>query len=233
MSTQELKRKNPDAVPGTGDAPIAYWSPRNAAERILFHLKMHGDATAAALGKAMGTSGEAARQQLVRLADDELVECWSLSKGVGRPAQFWRLTEKGQSRFPDTHAALTVELLSIVGDAFGPDALSKIIDTREERTRSSYRAAMAGARTLGERVARLTSLRSAEGYMASFEPDGAGGYTLYENHCPICAAATACQNFCRAELAVFSDVLGPDALVEREDHILAGARRCAYRISPV
>lgn len=212
-------------------APIAYWSPRNAGERILFHLKMHGDATAAALGKALGTSGEAARQQLVRLSDDGLVECWSQSRGVGRPAQFWRLTAKGQSRFPDTHAALTVELLGIVGDAFGPDALSTIIDTREERTKTAYRAAMEGASSLGERVARLADLRSLEGYMADWETDGEGGYKLYENHCPICAAATACQNFCRAELAVFQDVLGPEAEVVREDHIVAGARRCAYRIS--
>jgi predicted ArsR family transcriptional regulator len=52
-----------------------------------------------------------------------------------------------------------------------------------------------------------------------------------ENHCPICAAATLCQSFCRSELEIFQDVLGPGARVERTDHILAGARRCAYRIS--
>jgi predicted ArsR family transcriptional regulator len=51
-----------------------------------------------------------------------------------------------------------------------------------------------------------------------------------ENHCPICAAAAACQGLCRSELAVFRAVLGADVTVERIDHILAGARRCAYRI---
>lgn len=220
--------------PATEPAAISQgWNPRNAAERILFHLKMHGEKTAAELGRALGTSGEAARQQLVRLAEDGLVECWSQSRGVGRPSQFWRLTAQGQARFPDTHAALTVELLGIVGDAFGPDALSRIIETREERTKALYRAGMADTHSLGERVARLADLRSTEGYMADWEADGEGGYMLYENHCPICAAATACQNFCRAELAVFRDVLGPDASVERTDHIVKGARRCAYRISPV
>jgi predicted ArsR family transcriptional regulator len=53
---------------------------------------------------------------------------------------------------------------------------------------------------------------------------------LVENHCPICAAARACQNFCRSELDVFRRVLGPDVQVERVEHQLAGARRCAYRI---
>lgn len=209
------------------------WTPRNAAERVLFHLKMHGDQTAAALGKALGTSGEAARQQLVRLADEGVVESWSQSQGVGRPSQFWRLSAKGQARFPDTHAALTVELLGLLGEQLGPDAVSRIIDAREDRTKMAYHAAMQGADSLGERVAKLAELRSREGYMAAWEADGAGGYRLFENHCPICAAATACQNFCRAELAVFRDVLGPGASVVREDHIVMGARRCAYRIAPV
>ncbi|MGH2578525.1 MAG: MarR family transcriptional regulator, partial [Actinomycetota bacterium] len=44
--------------------------------------------------------------------------------------------------------------------------------------------------------------------------------------------ARACQGFCRSELEVFRDVLGPGVEVERVEHILAGARRCAYRITP-
>lgn len=211
--------------------PIAPWTPRSPAERILFALKMHGDQTAAHLGRTMGTSGEAARQQLVRLAEDGLVECWSQAKGVGRPSQFWKLTEKGQSRFPDTHAALTTDILDMIRSELGEGVLETLIDKRESRTRAHYLAQMGDAKTLGDRVQRLADLRSLEGYMADFEAIE-DGYMLYENHCPICAAATACQNFCRAELAVFRDVMGAGVRVEREDHIVAGARRCAYRITP-
>jgi predicted ArsR family transcriptional regulator len=63
---------------------------------------------------------------------------------------------------------------------------------------------------------------------AQAQPDGS--VLLVENHCPICAAARACQQFCRSELEVFRRVLGEDCSVEREEHQLAGARRCAYRI---
>jgi predicted ArsR family transcriptional regulator len=58
-----------------------------------------------------------------------------------------------------------------------------------------------------------------------------GSWILAENHCPICAAARNCQGFCRSELSVFRAVLGPEVTVERVEHILAGARRCAYRIA--
>ena len=47
------------------------------------------------------------------------------------------------------------------------------------------------------------------------------------------AAARACQNFCRSELAVFQRVMGQDCTVERSEHLLAGARRCVYVIKPV
>jgi len=40
----------------------------------------------------------------------------------------------------------------------------------------------------------------------------------------------AIQGLCRSELALFRAVLGPGVEVERTEHILAGARRCAYRI---
>ena len=66
--------------------------------------------------------------------------------------------------------------------------------------------------------------------MAESRKEGRG-FLLVENHCPICVAATACQGFCRTELDTFRDVLGPDVSVERTEHIIAGDRRCVYRIS--
>jgi predicted ArsR family transcriptional regulator len=67
--------------------------------------------------------------------------------------------------------------------------------------------------------------------MAEVLPDGPASFLLVENHCPICAAATACQGFCATEIDLFRAVLGPDVSVERVEHILAGDRRCAYRVS--
>jgi len=193
-------------------------------------LKMRGSLSAAALGDLLGTSGEAARQQLVRLAEEGLVEARSAASGVGRPSQLWSLTPAAQSRFPDTHAALTVQLLDIVRSQLGDAALDTIIAVREAETRLAYETALAPAPDLKARVAALADLRSQEGYMAAWTEQPDGSLLLVENHCPICAAATACQGFCRAELDVFRDVLGPDVAVERHDHIVSGGRRCSYSI---
>ena len=76
---------------------------------------------------------------------------------------------------------------------------------------------------------RRARIRTEEGYLCEAKRDGAD-FLLMENHCPVCEAARACTGLCRQELELFRTTLGPGVTVEREDHILAGARRCAYRV---
>lgn len=204
---------------------------RPAADRFLVLLKTRGPQTTADLAKAMGVTGEAARQQLARLAADGLVVPTVAPRGVGRPAHLWELTEAGNARFPDAHGELTVQLIRSIRTHLGEHALDRLIDARAIETTTAYAAALEDATDLGKRVARLAEIRSREGYMAESRKEGRA-YILVENHCPICAAATVCQGFCRAELDTFREVLGPDVTVERTEHIVAGDRRCAYRILP-
>jgi predicted ArsR family transcriptional regulator len=203
---------------------------RPAADRFLVLLKTRGPQTAADLGKAAGVTGEAARQQLIRLAADGLVVATTEPRGIGRPAQVWSLTEAGNARFPDAHAELTAQLIRSIRTQFGEAALDRLIESRSSEFKAAYAAALEGSADLGERVSRLAEARTREGYMAESSPEGKG-YVLVENHCPICVAATACQGFCRAELDTFREVLGPNASVERIEHIVQGDRRCAYRIA--
>ncbi|WP_256994615.1 helix-turn-helix transcriptional regulator [Pseudomonas tolaasii] len=200
----------------------------SAADRVLHLLKTRGPQLASDMGAFLGTSGEAARQQLVKLAASGLVNASSEVRGVGRPTQVWQLTAAGHARFPDTHSELTMQLLQTVRDTFGEEAIERLIDVRERQTQALYEREMGGIPDLKGRVERLAALRSREGYMAEWSEQPDGALILVENHCPICAAATACQGFCRAELQVFEQVLR--AKVERVEHIQLGARRCAYRV---
>ncbi len=201
------------------------------ADDILFLLKTRGPSPTLNIAERLGVSRQAARVQLEKLASDGLVEHINERAGVGRPRRCWSLSAAGNSRFPDTHAQMTVELIGAVRQEFGAEGLDRLIARREGATAEAYRRAMAGVSTLEERLSHLAELRVAEGYMARWSPDGDGGYLLVEDHCPICAAAAACQGFCRSELELFRMLLAP-ARVERTEHALAGARRCAYQVTP-
>jgi predicted ArsR family transcriptional regulator len=203
-----------------------------SADRLLYVLKATGAQTAATLAKRLGITATAVRQMLAKHTEDELVSFEDRRTSVGRPKRHWRLSDKGHGRFPDSHAGLTLELLNATEAIFGADGLERLISHRETQTLTTYRERLADAGTLAERVKRLAKMRTAEGYMAEARREG-DGMLLIENHCPICAAAQRCQSLCRSELQVFQAALGPGVVVERLDHIISGARRCAYRIRPI
>ncbi len=138
------------------------------------------------------------------------------------------MTEAGNARFPDTHAQLTIKLIGSVRQLFGEAGLDKLITQREEESRSAY-ALACSAPDLPTRLQQLAAVRDEEGYMARVEADGED-WLLIEDHCPICAAARTCQGFCRSELQLFQEVVGPNASIVREQHVLANAMRCVYRI---
>ncbi|WP_281683866.1 helix-turn-helix transcriptional regulator [Thalassobaculum salexigens] len=200
-------------------------------DRILFRLKTRGPESIADLSAAFGVTSEAVRQLLVKLEADGLVAFEDQRVGRGRPRRLWRLTATGHARFPDRHSDLSVALLDAIREEFGDAGLDRLIARRETEQRQIYVQATAGAGSLEQRVARLADLRDREGYMAEWRREEDGSLLLIENHCPICAAAAACQNLCRSELSVFREALGRDAVVERVDHVLAGGRRCAYRVT--
>jgi predicted ArsR family transcriptional regulator len=110
--------------------------------------------------------------------------------------------------------------------------MEKLISHREETAMANYRLALADRYGVEEKLATLAQIRTDEGYMAAVERDG-DIYWLLENHCPICAAATKCANFCRSELQMFQTLLQEVATVSREEHIIEGARRCTYKVTPV
>lgn len=205
----------------------------NTPERILLQLKLRGAQTAQVLADGLGLTSMGVRRHLEQALAKGLVDTQDSGGKVGRPVRRWRLSEAGHARFPDRHAELTVDLIGQVQALFGPEAMERLIAAREQASEALYRSRIdegGAAAPLAARVAALAAVRDEEGYMAEAEVQPDGSIVLVENHCPICAAARLCQDFCRSELQVFQRVLGPDVKVVRIEHQLGGARRCAYAI---
>ena len=200
-------------------------------ERLLYQLKSRGPQPAATLAAAVAITPMGAHKQLQSLQAQGLVDSHDEADGPGRPKRKWTLTAAGHARFPDRHGDLAVQLLQHAATVLGPEALERLLLAREQAQQAEYDAALAGVASLGARVKRLAALRSREGYMARVEKQGPG-WLLVEDHCPICAAAAACQGLCRSELQIFRRCLGEGVHVERVEHVLAGARRCAYLVTP-
>ena len=201
---------------------------KSTSDRVLFHLKSRGAASAQDIADTFGLTHMGAHKALQGLACAGLAECEDVAEGRGRPKHLYRLTEAGHERFPDRHAELTVELLDTIRKVFGEDGLEQLVSAREHEQRARY--AELEDLPLEVKAEKLAEMRAREGYMARVETTAAGDLMLIEDHCPICAAAKSCRGFCRSELEIFQSVLGPEAEVSREEHALSGGRRCTYRI---
>lgn len=200
--------------------------------RAIVHLlKQTGGLDSTALSDRLGVTAMAVRQHLYALQAEQLVTYIEQPRAMGRPAKLWQLTPAADKFFPDGYAELTLSLIQSVTEAFGDEGLEKLLDIRSRQQIATYQGQISTEASLSEQLASLVALRTEEGYMAEVEALPDGSFLLIENHCPICAAATACTGLCDRELEIFQTLFGPDATVERTEHLIAGERRCAYRVS--
>lgn len=201
------------------------------SEKILSLLKVEGALTAKVLASELGLTTMGVRQHLQALEDDGDIRFEDKKAVRGRPTRYWSLTTQSNSHFSDRHEELTVQLIDSVKVIFGDEGLEQLIAHREQASFLLYSDRLASKPDLLGKLEALAELRSEEGYMATVVVDDKAVYWLMENHCPICAAASKCLNFCRSELNLFQTLLAPYATVEREEHIVEGARRCAYKVT--
>ncbi len=189
--------------------------------------------SAGTLASHLDITEVAVRQHLIRLRGNRLANYHEPRTGVGRPARIWSLTSRGNDEFPDSHGDLTAALLRCVRNVFGASGLKKLIRAHRQEATAKYRSCMETDSSTEERLVVLAEQRTADGFMAEWENNGAGRYQFIENHCPINAAARACDGLCASELEMFQDILGRTVKVERTSHLLSGADRCSYRVTIV
>jgi predicted ArsR family transcriptional regulator len=205
---------------------------RKTRRAIVRLLKTDGPLGSAQLAERLGLTAMAVRLHLYALQGEGLVTAEDRPVPVGRPAKFWRLTPEADRHFPEAYAELSVALIGAMQETFGDEGLNRVLASRCARQQTDYVKRIRPADPLEKKLGELARVRTEEGYMAEVRPEEGGGFLLVENHCPICAAANACQGFCSTELDLFRSVLGPGVEVERVEHIVAGDRRCAYRVTP-
>ncbi len=211
------------------DQPAESTNVRTRRE-IVKLLKQEGAMDAEAIASRFNITAMAVRQHLYTLQNEGLVTYQEESRPMGRPAKLWQLTPAADRFFPDRYAELTLEIINSMKQAFGEEGLDRLLEVRTRQQVQAYQAIIPRKASLKRRLEALSEQRTEEGYMAEVQAQADGTFLLFEKHCPICAVATTCTGLCRMELDIFQAALGEDVSIERIEHILAGDRRCVYRV---
>jgi DeoR family suf operon transcriptional repressor len=201
---------------------------------VLYALRRRGQATVDELAEQLGMTHSGARQHLNALIEEGLVDTNAHEPDEPRPGRRtigYSTTAAADTLFPKAYGELTNELLGYVGDV-DPGLLDTIFARRREHRVENGRARLDPIPTLEGKVTELARILDEDGYFASAESVAPGVFHLVEHNCAIWAVAQRYGHACASEIDFIKTVL-PGTEVVRVEHMVAGARRCAYEIRAV
>ncbi|MGF1429581.1 helix-turn-helix transcriptional regulator [Kitasatospora sp. LaBMicrA B282] len=196
---------------------------RATRDRVARSILDHGPSSAADLANRLGLTAAAVRRHLDGLVAAGLVESREQrvygSRGRGRPAKVFALTESGRDAFYQAYDQLAADALRWIAEASGggeagAEAVAAFARARFARQGQKYLDALEQA-TADQRTEALAQALSADGYAATVRrvPSAAAakapaGAQLCQHHCPVAHIAEQFPQLCEAETEVFSQLLG-------------------------
>ncbi len=193
----ELQQRSPEA-----DAPT-----RERVARTILEL---GPSTAAALAERLDLTPAAVRRHLDHMIADGAVEAREPrtygSRGRGRPARLFAITEAGRDRFDQQYDDLAVDALRFLEETGGDAAVMAFARKRVAGIEDRYDEIAAAEPGLEASEALARALTQG-GYAASVR-QGPVGEQLCQQHCPVSHVAHEFPQLCEAETEVISKVLG-------------------------
>jgi len=203
---------------GVAPSPTQRW--------VLASLKRLGEATADELADELQMSASGVRQHLGALRSAGLVDARQERGRRGRPADRYRATTRTEPMFGGTDD-LSIELLAHVQEE-DPELVTRVFDRRRQQLVDDALADVDGT-TVEDRIAQVTDLMDAQGYLTDFEQVADRHYRINLHNCAIWNVASRFHQACTSELEFLQGLL-PDTTVERVTHKTAGAHTCAYDV---
>jgi predicted ArsR family transcriptional regulator len=179
--------------------------------RVASSILEHGPSTAAELAQRLGLTPAAIRRHLDVLLTSGHLEARERrvygSRGRGRPAKVFVLTDAGRSVFYTAYDTLAVDALEFLAASSGSDAVALFAESRMARSEERYRTRISNAPANTTPTQALAAALSEDGYVASTLPS-ATGEQLCQHHCPVAHVAERFPQICEVETAAFSRLLG-------------------------
>jgi predicted ArsR family transcriptional regulator len=201
---------------------------RDAVARLVLE---RGPQSAAALAQTLGLSAAAIRRHLDALVADGLLTEReprpTPTRGRGRPARVYALTDAGRAAFPHGYDDLATTALRYLRDTGGERAVAGFAEHRASALAEAVHPSVDPRADVTARAEALAASLSANGYAASTEKASAG-VQICQHHCPVAHVAAEFPQLCEAETRAFERVLG--TYVQRLATIAHGDGVCTTHV---
>ncbi len=179
-------------------------------ERVVRSILVDGASTAVALAERLDLTPAAVRRHLDALLEEGMIAAREprsgATRGRGRPAKVFALTEAGRDHFDQQYDDLAVQALRFLAETGGDDAVREFANRRVAFIEERFDATLADNPHLSPTEA-LAQIFTDEGYAASVR-DLPVGAQLCQQHCPVSHVAHEFPQLCEAETEAIGRVLG-------------------------
>ncbi|MCW2793012.1 MAG: transcriptional regulator, partial [Nocardioides sp.] len=191
-----------EARPGAHDQPTR--------QRVVRSILVEGPSTAAALAERLDLTPAAVRRHLDQLLEEGVLEAREprtlATRGRGRPAKLFALTETGRDGFDQQYDDLAVLALRFLDETGGDPAVREFATRRVAFIEERFEGVQDAHPWLNPTEV-LARVFSDEGYAAAVR-ELPMGQQLCQQHCPVSHVAHEFPQLCEAETAAISRVLG-------------------------
>ncbi|WP_407924323.1 helix-turn-helix transcriptional regulator [Actinomadura macrotermitis] len=207
---------------------------RDTRARVARLILEHGPITASGLGERIGLTPAAIRRHLDALLAEGMIETREArsqkSRGRGRPAKWFAITDAGRSAFVHAYDDLATSALRFLAETAGEQAVTRFARRQIADLERRYHPVVKGAPPQ-QRLRTLAEALSGDGYAAATAkaPWPGGGEQLCQHHCPVAHVAAEFPQLCEAETEAFGRLLGLP--VQRLATIAHGDGICTTHVS--
>ena len=195
---------------------------QSTRERVVRSILVDGPSTAADLAERLDLTPAAVRRHLDHLLAEGALETRDprpgASRGRGRPAKAFAITDAGRAHFDQQYDDLAVQALRYLAETGGDEAVLEFARRRVAFIERDYDTVISADPDLTPAQA-LAKVLSSEGYAASVRSlpllntglnlDGpAAAEQLCQQHCPVSHVAHEFPQLCEAETEAIGRVLG-------------------------
>lgn len=199
----------------------------STAGQILEYLLRNGPSSIKDLEQALAVTATAVRQQLASLTAEGLIVSVQERRGVGRPRNVYKLTERSHSLFACYCDELALSLIGEVLETEGTDKLRYLLSRVGNKLAVQYGRQLR-SEAVGDRVRELSALLDRRGIRADFEHNG-DVIILHEYNCPYHDLASVHRDVCEMERDAFAQALGAEVVLG--NCIQDGHHSCQFLVS--
>lgn len=207
-----------------------------AAARVARRLLEGGPATASRIATDLQITPAAIRRHLDTLEAVNFVTSHedapfgprsNAPRGRGRPAKVYAVTAAGRDAFEQVYDDIALGALRFMSTQPQSDLVAQYAEQRIAASERRYAEVLTPG-TPAERARELAQLLTADGFAASVQDAPNGAVQLCQHHCPMQHVSEEFPEFCEAEQAAISRLIGSHTV--RISTIASGAGICTTHV---